>query len=85
MDCIKGVIDRINGDTVRVKLYPNSYINLPSIVFEDKEIIQQGQHIKYMIKNGYPKISVIKNKRSHPEKDDLLNLLNNFKYKEGKL
>lgn len=84
---VEGVIDRINDDTVRVKLYPNNnYANFPPVIFESKGIIKQGQHIKYMIKKDkegyrYQQIKAIENIKPHPAKDDLLSLLDDISYK----
>ncbi len=84
----EGVIDRINDDnTVRVKLFPDNYANFPSIIFKNEASIKQGQHIKYMIKKdteGYrfQEIILIENKQEHPEKEMILNLLDDFKYKD---
>ncbi len=84
---VEGVVDRINEDTVRVKLFPDNYVNFPYIIFEEPAAVKQGQHIKYMIKKDaegyrYQKIVLIDNKQAHPEKEMILSLLDEFKYKD---
>ncbi|MCP4105075.1 MAG: hypothetical protein GY749_06000 [Desulfobacteraceae bacterium] len=84
---LEGVVDRVNEVTVRVKLFPDNYVNFPYIIFEEPTEIKQGQHIKYMIKEDtegyrYQQIVLIENKQAHPEKDMILSLLDEFKYKD---
>lgn len=84
---LEGVIDTINEDTVRVKLVNKIYANFPKILFTDDLKIIPGQHVKYSIKqniNGfrYQKITPIENNKEHPRKKEILNILNEFKYRD---
>lgn len=86
LSSVEGVIDRIDGKTVRVKLFPKSYANFPRILFTNKKKIRQGQHIKYMIKKDkdgyrYQEIVPIENTKQHPEKEEILKLLDELKYR----
>jgi hypothetical protein len=83
---IEGVIDRIGDKKVRVKLFPNNYVNFPHVLFEDRQKIRIGQHVKYIVKmdsEGYrhQHILPIENKKPHPDKELIFDLLNDFKYK----
>jgi hypothetical protein len=83
----EGVIDRINEHTVRVKLFPKTYANFPSILFKEQEKISQGQHIKYLIKKDregyrYQEIEAIEIEKTHPEKNMVLKLLDELKYRD---
>ncbi len=85
---VAGVIDRIEENTIRVKLYPKTYANFPHILFPNIENIRQGQHIKYLIKKAedgyrYQEIVPIDNPQQHSEKEEIFRLLDEFKYKDA--
>lgn len=83
---VEGVIDMLNEKTVRVKLFPKTYVNFPYILFKDHEKVRQGQHIKYLIKKDkegyrYQEIETFQPEKQHPEKELVLKLLDEFKYR----
>lgn len=87
VSAVEGVIDRINGKMVRVKLFPKTYANFPRILFTNEAKIQQGQHIRYMIKKDedgyrYQEIVPIDTTKQHPEKEKVLRLLDELKYRD---
>jgi len=82
----EGVIDRVEEKTVRVKLFPKTYVNFPRILFKDEKRSKQGQHIKYMIKRDvegyrYQEITPINDVKQHPEKEKVLTLVDEFKFR----
>ncbi|MBN1998948.1 hypothetical protein JW935_15420 [candidate division KSB1 bacterium] len=82
-----GVIDRIDNDSVRVKLQPDIYANFPLGLFSDSKLLRLGQHIKYVIKTDsegyrYQEIIADTTKREHPNKKAILQLLDDIKYQD---
>lgn len=84
---IDGVVLSFDEDCVRVKLKPDTYANLLSVLFEDRKKIKEGQHIRYFIKEDtcgyrYQEVEAIENIEPHPEKEFILNMLDNIKLKD---
>lgn len=84
---VEGVIVDIQEGYVSVKLLPDTIANFPEILFQDKGTIKLGQNIKYQLKIDkeeyrYQEIIPVFDKEPHKDRDFILNLTNEFKYKK---
>ncbi|HAT1901397.1 TPA: hypothetical protein I8Z61_001259 [Legionella pneumophila] len=85
---IKATIYEVSTEFLRLKVKEDAFVNIPKSVFSGKEdLIKYGQSIIYSIKerqNGrrFQDIDLDTNITENPIKEQILDLLNNIKYKD---
>jgi hypothetical protein len=84
---VEGVILGMEEDYVKVKLLPDTYASFPRVLFAEETFMRRGQHIKYLIKRDkegyrYQEIIPTTEVMAHPEKEKVLKLLDEFKYRD---